>query len=210
MARLIRLSSSPPFGPISVSHSRPSGAKARPSRLRWPERVVAARRSRRPSAVRWRTLPRSTVRVLRRRELQPFAAGDEHRPVGGEGDTLRIMGAAADLRLLPPDHLVALEPRWPWPEDQPAIAQRGAAGAVRPGFGEAQIDALVAGKIGVSDDLGKTALPFDMDRRNAGDLLLAPFATSISHSLPGLLGDQRRIGQRQRPIPAGTPSPTAR
>src|SRR3954452_13283062 len=37
----MRLSSSPPRGPISVSHSRPCASNARPYGLRWPELQVS-------------------------------------------------------------------------------------------------------------------------------------------------------------------------
>ena len=82
--------------------------------------------------------------------------------------------------------LKTLDPRLTIAEDQPRRSQPRAAGAVGPGLGEAQVDALVAGKIGVRDHVRKAALPFDMRpaarRRPA---CLRRSSTSISHNLPG-------------------------
>src|SRR5204862_179472 len=111
------------------------------------------------------------VGILRGRELETLATGDEHGPVRGECDALRIMRAAFDLGLLPPNRPETFQVRLALSEYQARIADSCTAGSIRASFGKAQINALVAGKIGMRDNLGKTALPLDMDSGNTRDLL---------------------------------------
>ncbi len=80
---------------------------------------------------------------------------------------MREMAVARHLRLLAPDRPVSLDSRLAGAEDEPAVADRRPAGAVRTGFGEAQIDPLVAGEIGMGDDVAETTLAGDLDRRDS-------------------------------------------
>src|SRR4051812_25585602 len=106
------------------------------------------------------------------------------------------MRAARDLRLLAPDDVEAVEMRRPGAEDQAAVADCSAAGAVRAGFAEAQIDALIPSEIGVHNDVGEAALPLDMDLRHSADLLLGASADVDQPQFTGLFGDQRHVRQR--------------
>ena len=63
-------------------------------------------------------LAKVAVRILRRIELEPLAAADEHRPVRSEGDAFGIMRAAADFRLLAPNDPEAVDARLALPQDQ--------------------------------------------------------------------------------------------
>src|SRR5436190_4077387 len=134
------------------------------------------------------------VGILRGRELETLPTGDEHGPVRGECDALRIMRAAFDLGLLPPNRPETFQARLAVSEYQARIADSCTAGSIRAGFGKAQINALVTGKIGMRDNLGKTALPLDMDSGNTRDLLLAPGGDIEQPQLAGLLGNERHVG----------------
>src|SRR5436190_3965946 len=134
------------------------------------------------------------VGILRGGKLETLAAGDEHGPVRGECDALRIMRSAFDLWLLPPNRLETFQARRSLSEYQTRIADSCTAGSIRTGFGKAQIDALVAGKIGMRDNLSKTPLPLDMDSGNTRDLLLATGGDIEQPELAGLFSDQRHVG----------------
>src|SRR5436190_18203721 len=117
-------------------------------------------------------LPEIAVRDLRRIELKALTAGHEHCPIRCEGDPFGIMVPTRNFGLLAPDNPELFDPRLALPKDQAAIANRRTAGATRSGLGEAQIHTPVAGETGMRDDLGETALSFDMYLGHAGDLLL--------------------------------------
>ena len=107
--------SSPPCGPISLTHKRPSGAKATPSMLRWPIVQNSSATPPReahgfpgagwPSLVSRRTLPRLPPRSCAGSHFLPVARGQVEEAVGTEGDAVREVAVALDLGRLAPDDL---------------------------------------------------------------------------------------------------------
>jgi hypothetical protein len=122
--------------------------------------------------------------VLRRVELAAVAHGHEQLAVGREGEARAEMDAAAHFRLLPEDHLRAIEGGRRVVEAAARHRRRGAALAR---LGEGEVDEAARGEIGRKGDVEQPALALRQDARHAFERLRDRAVRCDDPQAPGAL-----------------------
>src|SRR5688500_10767337 len=84
------------------------------------------------------------LHVLRGIVLLPLAGTDEELAAGAEDQAVAVVSGTDHLRYLPPDYAQVGQAAAAAGEIEPRTRDRGATGAVGPGFGVTQIDQPVA------------------------------------------------------------------